>query len=219
MSRTKHAILVAPAAVLIAACSTAPAATTTTPPPSTPATAPAAATSAASAPAATSSSAPAAGALSGTWHGQYGGAYSGTFTLHWQQNTSSLSGTIELSSLGGTVPIHGTVEGSSIHFGTVGSTQITYSGSVSGNSMSGNYQVHAGNGSQNGTWNASRALRLAGSAVGERPVVEVGRGQDLPLLLVFQQVGPRLAVALPEQDVLGPHDVTGVEVLGIGEGP
>ena len=155
MSRIKYLLVAAPAAVFVAACSTSPAATT--PPPTKSAAAPAApaaATSAASAPAATSS-APAAGALSGTWNGQYGGAYSGTFTLHWQQNSTKLSGTIELSTAG-TVPIHGTVQGSSIHFGTVGSTDITYSGSVSGNSMSGNYQVHAGNGTQNGTWSASR---------------------------------------------------------------
>jgi hypothetical protein len=95
--------------------------------------------------------------LSGTWNGQYSGAYTGTFKLTWQQNSSTLSGTIELSTAG-TLPIHGTVQGSSIHFGTVGSTAIMYSGSVSGNSMSGSYQVQAGgNGTQNGTWSASRA--------------------------------------------------------------
>lgn len=156
MSRTKYAILVAPAAVLIAACSTSP--STTTPPPSQSAAAPAAATSAASSPAATSSSrAPAAGALSGTWNGQYGGSYSGTFTLHWQQASSNLSGTIQLSAPASTWPIHGTVQGGSIQFGTVGSIAITYSGSVSGNSMSGNYKVQTANGTQNGNWSASRA--------------------------------------------------------------
>lgn len=155
MSRTKYAILAVPAAaIFIAACSTSPA--TTTPPPSKSAAAvPAAATSAASAPAATSSAA-AAGALSGTWNGQYSGSYTGTFTLHWQQSNSTLSGSIVLSSLG-TLAIHGTVQGGSIQFGTVGSTHITYSGSVSGNSMSGNYQVASPNGSQNGSWSASRA--------------------------------------------------------------
>lgn len=156
MSRIKYLLVAAPAAVVVAACSTSP--STTTPPPTKSAAAPAApaaATSAASAPAATSS-APAAGALSGTWNGQYGGAYSGTFTLHWQQNNSTLAGTINLSTAG-TLPIHGTVSGGSIQFGTVGSTHITYSGSVSGNSMSGNYQITTSNGSQNGSWSASRA--------------------------------------------------------------
>ena len=43
---------------------------------------------------------------------------------------------------------------------------------------------------------------LLGSAVDERPVVEVRLRQDLALLLVLQHVGPRLAIALFEQDVL-----------------
>lgn len=156
MSRVKYAILAVPAGVLIAACSSSP--TATTPPPSSaPAAAPAAATSAASTPASTTSSAAAAG-LSGTWHGQYSGAYSGTFTLIWQQNSATLSGTIQLSNPdGGTLPIHGTVQGGSIHFGTVGSTAITYSGSVSGSSMSGAYQVHLASGTTGGNWNASRS--------------------------------------------------------------
>jgi hypothetical protein len=37
--------------------------------------------------------------------------------------------------------IHGTVAGDSIQFGPVGSTGITYQGQVSGNSMSGTYQL------------------------------------------------------------------------------
>jgi hypothetical protein len=156
MSRVKYAILVAPAAVLIAACSSSPAATTP-PPSSAPAATPAAATSATSPPAATTSSAAAAG-LSGIWQGQYSGAYSGTFTLNWRQNSSKLSGTIQLSNpAGGTLPIHGTVQGGAIHFGTVGSTVITYSGSVSGSSMSGSYQVHLASGTTGGNWNASRS--------------------------------------------------------------
>lgn len=155
MSRTKYVIIAVPAALLLAACSTSP--STPTPPPSTSAAvAPAATTSAASAPAATSSAAT-TGALAGTWNGQYSGSYSGTFTLNWQQNSSKLSGTIQLSDPAGTLPIHGTVAGGSINFGTVGSMAITYTGSVSGNSMSGNYQVHSANGSQNGTWSASKA--------------------------------------------------------------
>ena len=157
MSKAKFAILAVPAAVLVAACSTSP--STTTPPPTKSAAAPvapAAATSAASAPAATSS-APAAGALSGTWNGQYSGAYTGTFKLTWQQNSSTLSGTIDLSTAG-TLPIHGTVQGSSNHFGTVGSTAITYSGSASGNSMSGSWQIKGPSGAAGGgPWNAAKS--------------------------------------------------------------
>jgi len=40
-----------------------------------------------------------------------------------------------------------------IRFGTVGSLAITYSGSVSGNSMSGTYQVGGSNGCP---WSASK---------------------------------------------------------------
>ncbi len=43
---------------------------------------------------------------------------------------------------------------------------------------------------------------LLDSAVDECPVVEVRLGQDVALLLVLQHVGPRLAIALFEQDVL-----------------
>src|SRR5580698_5775250 len=46
-------------------------------------------------------------------------------------------------------------------------------------------------------------------AVGECSVVEVRPGQQLAFLLVFQQMNPRLAIALFEQDVLRAHDITG----------
>ncbi len=89
--------------------------------------------------------------LSGTWSGQYSGAYQGTFILIWQQSGSDLSGTINLST-DGTPSVNGTVSGSSIRFGTVGSSAITYTGTVSGNSMSGSYQTPGGGGS----WSASK---------------------------------------------------------------
>jgi hypothetical protein len=102
------------------------------------------------APAATTA---AAGALSGTWNGRYGGSYQGTFVLHWGQSGSTLSGQINISAPAATLPIHGQLAGSAIQFGTVGSYRITYSGTVSGTSMSGTYQV---NGTQGGTWTASQ---------------------------------------------------------------
>jgi len=104
-----------------------------------------------------STSAPAGADLSGTWDGSYDGAYKGTFTLDWQQSGTKLSGTIDLPSLGGSVPIDGTVAGDTITFGTVGSTNIRYSGSVSGDSMSGSYKVLGSGGSAGGTWKANRA--------------------------------------------------------------
>ena len=65
-------------------------------------------------------------------------------------------GTIHISNPDTTVPIHGTVNGAAITFGTVGSTSITYTGSVSGSSMSGNYKVGTANGSAGGPWSAAK---------------------------------------------------------------
>jgi hypothetical protein len=94
----------------------------------------------------------AAGSLSGTWSGKYGGAYHGTFILRWTQAGSRLSGTIKLSNPSSRPSIRGTVHGSTIRFGTVGGAAITYSGSVSGKSMSGSYQTPGGGGS----WSAHK---------------------------------------------------------------
>jgi hypothetical protein len=91
--------------------------------------------------------------LSGKWKGTYGGAYSGTFTLHWTESGPKLAGQINLPSAGGTSDLNGTVDGSSIKFGTVGGPQITYKGSVSGDSMSGTYSTPGGG----GNWSAHRA--------------------------------------------------------------
>jgi subtilisin family serine protease len=92
------------------------------------------------------------GSLTGTWSGTYGGAYHGTFTLHWTQSKSRLTGTINLSSVG-LANITGNVRGSTISFGTVGNRQaITYSGSVSGTSMSGSYKA----GGAGGSWSAHK---------------------------------------------------------------
>jgi hypothetical protein len=93
-----------------------------------------------------STTAAATGGLSGTWSGQYSGASQGTFTLTWQESGSNLSGTITLSDPAVTLPINGNVDGGAIRFGTVGSVGVSYSGSVSGNSMSGTYQSQTGDG-------------------------------------------------------------------------
>jgi predicted small secreted protein len=87
--------------------------------------------------------------LAGTWSGTYSGAYSGTFTLHWKQAGSRLTGSIKLSSPSGTYPITGSVKGSTIKFGAVGAG-ATYTGSVSGRSMSGRYK----SGPRGGAWSA-----------------------------------------------------------------
>ena len=94
---------------------------------------------------------PASGRLSGLWSGMYSGAYQGTFILNWKQSGSSLSGKIKLSSPGVTLGIRGKVSGdNSIQFGAVGF--VTYSGSVSGNSMSGTYRSPR----RGGTWSATK---------------------------------------------------------------
>jgi hypothetical protein len=95
---------------------------------------------------------PAGGSLTGTWSGTYSGDYHGTFTLHWTQSKSRLTGTITISSIGRT-NITGRVSGSTIRFGTVGNARaITYSGSVSGTSMSGTYKT----GGDGGPWSAHK---------------------------------------------------------------
>lgn len=116
---------------------------------STPATTPAAATPTTSTPV----TAPATSGLSGTWSGEYSGAYSGTFILNWTQSGSSLNGNIKISAPPSTLKVNGTLAGSTIQFGTVGSLAITYSGSVSGSSMSGSYTV---GGAAGGSWKANK---------------------------------------------------------------
>jgi hypothetical protein len=91
--------------------------------------------------------------LSGTWKGQYSGPFNGTFTLTWTQSASSLNGTIMLSSPARTLGISGNVSGSAISFGAVG--VVTYTGTVSSNSMSGSY-TDVANG-QTGSWSANKS--------------------------------------------------------------
>ena len=137
-------------AVTLAACSSSSSTTTHT---KHNAAAPSSAAPATSTPAAAVAASSSSG-LSGTWHGQYGGAYSGTFVLRWHQSGAGLSGRIHISSPPVTLPIHGKLAGASIRFGTVGSYRISYTGTVSGSSMSGNWRLNGpGTG---GTWSASR---------------------------------------------------------------
>lgn len=147
MTGTKLTLSIGAAALLLAACSSSgtsgntPTNTTATHSAATPA------------PAAASSAPAAAAPLSGAWHGQYGGSYQGTFVIHWRQSGSKLGGRIHISNPASNLAIHGSLVGGSIQFGTVGSYAITYSGRVSGNSMSGNYKV---GGAQGGNWSASK---------------------------------------------------------------
>lgn len=154
MARLKPLAAAGMVIVLVAGCSSAKNKSTQRPslPPTAHTTAASASTPETSSPA---SSSPSAAGLSGTWNGKYSGSYTGTFTLTWTQSASELTGTITLSSPSGTLPIQGTVSNGQITFGTLGSTPITYTGSSSGNAMSGRYQVAGGAGGT-GTWNAAK---------------------------------------------------------------
>jgi hypothetical protein len=88
--------------------------------------------------------------LAGTWSGTYSGSYAGTFKLRWKQTRSRLSGSITLSNPHGTYGVTGSVRGSTIAFGAVGAG-ATYTGSVSGKSMSGRYKTGDGG---SGRWSA-----------------------------------------------------------------
>jgi hypothetical protein len=90
-------------------------------------------------------------ALGGTWVGSYSGAYSGTFTIHWRESGTALRGSITLSRPSGTFSITGSVRGAAIKFGAVGAG-ATYTGSVSGKSMSGSYKTAQGG----GKWSAHK---------------------------------------------------------------
>jgi len=96
--------------------------------------------------------------VSGTWKGSYSGSFSGTFKLTWTETSSKLSGKIMISAFSNVpTPIHGTLKGTTIQFGTVGSEAITYSGSVSGTSMSGTWKLEAnGHVGGTGSWKASK---------------------------------------------------------------
>jgi hypothetical protein len=89
--------------------------------------------------------------LAGTWSGHYSGAFSGTFTLHWTRSGKHLNGTIKLSNPKGTYGIGGNVRGTAITFGAVGAG-ATYTGKVSGKSMSGTFKTPRGG----GRWSAHK---------------------------------------------------------------
>jgi hypothetical protein len=134
---------------LLAGCSSS---TSDTPTPTAAANNSSIATPTASAPAPTTAAAAAAANVAGGWTGQYSGVYTGTFTLTWQQTGSAVNGQIVLSSPAHTFSITGNLTGNAITFGAVGA--VTYTGTVSGTSMSGTYQVPGGGG---GNWNANKS--------------------------------------------------------------
>jgi hypothetical protein len=90
--------------------------------------------------------------LAGKWKGSYSGAVSGTFTIHWKQRGSTLTGTITLSNPSGKYGIGGSVKKGKIKFGAV-SVGAKYKGTFKGTSMSGTWTSPRGGGS----WSASKS--------------------------------------------------------------
>jgi hypothetical protein len=102
------------------------------------------------------------GALTGSWKGTWVNESPqtavGTFTLSWAQQGTNLFGAIGVVGStclsGGNVT--GSVNGSSLSFGAVeGNNMINYTGTYSGNTMSGTYISACGN--SKGTWSAVKA--------------------------------------------------------------
>ena len=103
-----------------------------------------------------------AGSLGGKWDGEWQDTSpdtsSGTFSLDWTQDGNALQGSIVIDGAGcisgGTVT--GTVDGSSISFGTVaGQVLITYQGEINGDTMGGTYTTEPRCGNAKGTWQAT----------------------------------------------------------------
>jgi hypothetical protein len=99
------------------------------------------------------------GRWNGTWTTTSGPAGSGDFHIDFTQSGNNLTGAIVIAGTPciTTGTITGTLSGNTIAFGAVqGSQTISYSGTVSGNSMSGDY--HAPDcGDAKGTWKATHA--------------------------------------------------------------
>ena len=100
-----------------------------------------------------------AATIDGKWNGSWtanSNAGTGTFSVTFNQNGSSLNGTlsISVSCLDG-AKVTGKVNGNSIDFGSVqGQCQVDYTGKVNGDQMSGTYSA---SGVPGGTWKASKA--------------------------------------------------------------
>jgi hypothetical protein len=75
--------------------------------------------------------------LSGAWLGLCTGPFNGFCSVTWTQTANSLDGTFMLSSPPDTLHISGNLTGSTISFGAVG--VVTFTGSLSGSTMSGSY--------------------------------------------------------------------------------
>jgi hypothetical protein len=141
--------------VLLAACSSSSSTASTSTPPAG-STEPSAAPSSSSF-SATGSPVSTSG-IDGKWNGnwQATGGGSGTFAVTFSQSGQSLNGTLSISvaCLDG-AKVTGEVKGDSIEFGSVkGQCSVEYKGTITGDQMSGTYEIAQGVG---GTWKATKA--------------------------------------------------------------
>ena len=97
--------------------------------------------------------------VTGTWNGTWKSSVrvlSGTFTAKIEQHSSTLSGSIDVPEIGmRDANLKGTVDGNTITFGDI-EEQITFTGTVNGNSSSGTY-VYPSLG-DNGTWQGNKEV-------------------------------------------------------------
>ena len=99
-------------------------------------------------------------ALTGTWDGTYESTSGeqGTFTIEFVPSAAGFSGTIQIegSACISEGTITATVAGDAIQFGAVeGQVTVAFTGTIAGDSMSGDYSSPECNGQ--GTWEASRS--------------------------------------------------------------
>jgi len=138
--------------LLLAACSSSSSSSAASPPPEATSAAPASSSFSSTGSPVSSST------VDGKWNGSYtpSGGGSGDFSVTFTQTGSSLDGTLSISvaCLDG-AKVTGKVNGDSIDFGSVqGQCSVDYKGKISGDQMSGTYDVGGGVG---GTWKASKA--------------------------------------------------------------
>jgi hypothetical protein len=99
--------------------------------------------------------------MTGKWSGTYSSttdASTGTFAILFRQDGTQLTGSISIQPPGcvNEGAITGTLNGTTIAFGAVkGAQTIDYTGSVSGNTMSGTYSA-PGCDHAKGTWTATK---------------------------------------------------------------
>jgi hypothetical protein len=98
------------------------------------------------------------GSWTGTWQSTKTESSSGNFQATFNQSGDTFTGTIEVSAR---CVSHGTLTGSlsgdNITFGAVnGAETVAFDGTISGNTMSGNYTTGSACGHDKGTWTASR---------------------------------------------------------------